>query len=241
MNYPLLRRYLLKAAVETNDPATQNHMVQLLGHLSPDSQVQRGEDDEVMDPDLSKGLPSQNKKPKGVEDLILQKAMPELVKEDSNDSGVFGKVDAPTIQKTSLWHAMCRTAPLRLKVAAYIKDTLVSELPEKVREEIRRFIPKTPKDPLVIHYGMIVRELLDRVDTQNFKSAVATVNAELGGLSKAALAKSKDELYAKLKEKYILLVNDKIVDGHHFLAKAKYFGVSSSINVVDLTPARFQS
>lgn len=248
MNYPLLRRFLLKSAAETTNPALQGDMIRLLQQVSPDAAVQEGEDDEVVAPDLHRGLPSQNQGVKGVEDLMLRKAMPELQHQNPETPEVFGKVNAPMatatsmqpMAKISMLTKIKRAARMGVKMAAYIKDITVSDLPPKVQEEVRRFIPKTPKNPVVIHYGMTVRELVDKVDIHNFKTATDAVRKDMDALTKADKKKAEDEVFKKVKEKYILLVNDQIVDGHHFLAKAKYFNVTCSLNVVDLTPARFQ-
>lgn len=241
MNFPILRRYLLKAAAETQDPRLQNDMVQLLQQLSPELAIQQQEDDEVIAPELNTGLPSQNKKIKGLEDLVMRQAMPEIQQPNPEVPEVFGKVDAPPVQiKTSMLTLLKRARAHHIKMSAYIKDTKVSDLPEKVQQDVKRFIPKDPKNPTVIHYGMMVRELADRADPQNYKSASEAVKKELDALTKAQLEEARDAFFKKAKEKYILLVNDQIVDGHHFLAKAKYFNVTNSLNVLDLTPARFQ-
>ena len=246
MNFPLLRRYVLKAAATTQDPALQNDMIQLLQQLSSGGQPTQGqniqdqEDEEVVAPDLHRGLPSQNQKPKGLEDMLMRASFPEIQQQNPETPEVFGKLDVSPIPKVSMLTLMKRASHMRIKMSAYIKDTHVSELPDKVREDIKRFIPKTPKDPIVIHYGMMVRELVDRADPQNWKSATEAVKKELDALKGAAKDEARDALFKKLKDKYILLVNDAIVDGHHFLAKARYFNVTSSLNVIDLTPARFQ-
>jgi hypothetical protein len=41
-------------------------------------------------------------------------------------------------------------------------------------------------------------------------------------------------------DKYVLLMNDRLIDGHHFLAKAEKGKVSKSLPVLDLTALRFQ-
>jgi hypothetical protein len=241
MNFPNLRRYLLKAAAETSNPHLQNDMVQLLQQLSPDQMVQQFEDDEVMAPELNTGLPSQNRQVKGPEDLLLRQAMPEIQQPNPEIPETFGKLHpiAP-IKKVSMMTMLKRAREENIKMSAYIKDTNVNDLPEKVQEDVKRFIPKSPKNPVVIHYGMMVRELLDRADPQNYKSAWEAVKKELDALSKDKRAEAREAFFKKTKDKYILLVNDAIVDGHHFLAKAKYFNVTNSLNVLDLTPARFQ-
>lgn len=242
MNFPLLRRYLLKAAAETSSPALQNDMVQLLQQLSPGQaqhSMQQHEDDEVMAPELNQGLPSQNKQIKGPEDLLLRQAMPELVLQNPETPETFGKLNGAPI-KVSMWTLFKRAGAMRIKMSAYIKDVRVSDLPDKVREDVKRFVPKASKNPIVVHYGMMVRELLDRADPQNYEAASQAVKKELDALTVADREKAKEAFFKKAKDKYILLVNDQIVDGHHFLAKAKYFNVTNSLNVIDLTPARFQ-
>lgn len=240
MNLPILRRYLLKAAAETQNPLLQNDMVQLLQQLSPEQMIQQHEDDEVMAPELNTGMPSENKVIKGPEDLLFRQAMPELSQPNPETPETFGKVNPLVGTKVSMMTLLKRARAEKVKMSAYIKDTNVTDLPEKVQADVRRFIQKSPKNPTVIHYGMMVRELLDRVDPQNYKAAWEAVKKELDSLSKDKRAEARDAFYKKAKEKFILLVNDQIVDGHHFLAKAKYFNITSSLDVLDLTPARFQ-
>ncbi|NBQ69477.1 MAG: hypothetical protein EBU46_11895 [Nitrosomonadaceae bacterium] len=84
---------------------------------------------------------------------------------------------------------------------------------------------------------MVVKELLPKVDRHNFDLAMAHIKKDWDGRDADKL---KDEVYEQAKKKYILILNDSIIDGHHFLAKAKYAGLTSSLNVVDLTPVRFQ-
>lgn len=233
MSYQLLREFLLKAALATPDTGLQRDMVDLLTTLPPTI------DREIVAPELEASTPGRTEEVKGVEDLLLQKALPELERLDPQSVEVFGKsTPTPPVVKTSMWE-LCKRA--HLKMSAYIKDVRVKDLPEKVQEDVRRFISKGVKNPIVIHYGMMSRELLDRVDPQNFKAASEAVNRELAALPKDKLAEAKDAFFKKAQQKYILLVNDQIVDGHHFLAKARYFDITSSLNVLDLTPARFQT
>lgn len=201
--------------------------------------MQQHEDDEVMAPELNQGLPSQHNHVKGPEDMVLRKAMPELVLPNPETPETFGKLNGAPV-KVSMLTLMKRAARSHIKMSAYIKDIRVSDLPERVREDVKRFVPKEAKNPVVVHYGMMVRELLDRVDPQNFDAATKAVKKELDTQSPEDREKARDALFKKTKDKYIILVNDQIVDGHHFLAKAKYFNVTNSLNVIDLTPARFQ-
>lgn len=344
MDFPLLRRYLLKAAVATTDPALQNNMIRLLQQVSPGAPTdevaaQEHKETEVVAPDLNHCLPSQNQKPKGVEDLMLRQALPEIQQPNPETPEVFGKVNVPDsakVTKVSMWQALtkktknqsntvglnqthsngvpgayfvddsctdcdlCReTAPnnfkrdaakgvayvfkqpsnpqessqcsaakntcpvkaikrkafltkvsmwtvlkrateMRVKMSAYIKDVRIADLPKEIHEDINRFIPKDSENAQVIHYGLTLKELLDRVDPHNFKSAQKFVKAQLGEIDEPTRQKIYKELREKANNKYVLMVNDKVVDGHHFLAKAKHVGFTNSINVLDLTPARFQ-
>lgn len=119
------------------------------------------------------------------------------------------------------------------QASAFIKDIEFKDLPPKVKLEVARFIPATPTTAFV-HYGLVVRELVPKVDRANFTQAEAHI--------KKLPAKDLEinTLLNQAKLKYILLLNDKIIDGHHFLAKCKAAGISSSLHVLDLTPARFQ-
>ena len=49
-----------------------------------------------------------------------------------------------------------------------------------------------------------------------------------------------DDFQDMAHDKYVMLLNDRIVDGHHFLALAKALNISSSLRALDLTPLRFQ-
>ena len=247
MNFPLLKRYLLKAAAETTDPALQNNMVQLLSSLSSgggaqqqDASMKDNQDDSVIAPELSQGLPNQKSKIQGVEDLMMHKALPELLHRNPEKPEMFGKLTTPTQTKVSVWTQLKRASKTKIKLAAYIKDVKVADLPIKLQDELQTFISKDVKNPTVIHYGMMVKELLDRADLHNLKAASEHVTAQYGKLDKTDKEKAKQRFFDQAKDKYIFLVNDTIVDGHHFLAKAKFFNVTNSLNVLDLTPARFQ-
>lgn len=114
--------------------------------------------------------------------------------------------------------------------SAHFADVEVKDLPLKVQKEIERFADVSA-DTKLIHYGMVVKELLSKVDKHNFEQAEKHLKDE---------KINEDEFYKKLPNKYLLLVNDKLVDGHHYLARAKKLGVTSSLNVLDLSPVRFQ-
>lgn len=199
--------------------------------------MQAGEDEQVADPHLegehqhqlnSDGSPQQ----KDELDQLFLKVMPE-VKIDEQNKDVktqeplkeFGGVKVET------------SAPPETKLAsAFIRDAVVTSLPDHVQEDIGKFSP-TKKSVTVIQYGMVVKELLPKVDRHNFDVAEAHVKREFEGKD---LKKLKDEFHEKAKTKFILILNDGVIDGHHFLAKAKQLNITSSLNVLDLTPIRFQ-
>jgi hypothetical protein len=118
--------------------------------------------------------------------------------------------------------------------AAYVEDMAIEGLPKNVQADIARFINAKPGDK-VIHYGMVASELAMMADLPNLKLARANV-------SKLEKAKAAKMVFDQLKkgEKFVLILNGKVVDGHHFIAKAERGGVTSSLDVIDLTPLRFQ-
>ncbi len=118
------------------------------------------------------------------------------------------------------------------KFSAYIEDMTFGSLPKEVQKDVQRFVTAEKGTP-VVHYGMTVKELLGKADPENLKAA----RKALGTLR---ASKAADEVINRTKDgsKYVLIMNDRIVDGHHFLAKAERGGVTSSLNVLDLTPAR---
>lgn len=117
--------------------------------------------------------------------------------------------------------------------SSYIRDVPIKHLPKNVQEDIAKFI-KVKANTHVSHYGMVADELVGKADPHNLASA--RVNVEKG-MSKSAAA---DEVHKRRETKPLLMMNDRIVDGHHFLAKAIHGKVTSSLHVIDLTPARFQ-
>jgi hypothetical protein len=121
------------------------------------------------------------------------------------------------------------------KFSAYIEDMTFSGLPKEVQKDVLRFVDAEKGTP-VVHYGMTVKELIGKADPENLKAA----RKALGTLRASRAA---DEVLGKIKDgsKYVLLMNDRIVDGHHHLAKAERAGVTSSLNVLDLTPARLST
>lgn len=125
--------------------------------------------------------------------------------------------------------------PSPTSFSAFIEDMTFSALSKDVQTEVLRFVDAKKGTP-VVHYGMGVKELLAKADAVNLASA----RKALGTLR---ASRARDEVLGKIKDgsKYILLMNDRIVDGHHFLAKAERGNVTSSLNVLDLTPARLST
>lgn len=124
------------------------------------------------------------------------------------------------------------------KVAgSFTTDIEIQKLPKSVQETVLRLVPTANKRTKVVQYGMVVGEMVPKVDHHNFKAAQKNISDKLKKNGKRALA---DEFQSKVDSKYILILNDRIIDGHHHLAKAKALGISSSLKALDLTPARFQ-
>jgi len=139
------------------------------------------------------------------------------------------------LQKVMHDYGLRRTGgliPPRPRAAsAFIHDIRIADLPKEVQKDIEHFVQD--KKGHVIQYGMVVPELVKKVDPENYKTAK-------GHVADKSDKELEKEIYEKSKNKYILLVNDRIVDGHHFLAKADKLGVTRTLKVLDLTPLRFQ-
>lgn len=179
-------------------------------------QLMRGQQEEqVADADLMKTENPEFQVKNPIEDIdqMLHSAMPEIVEDED-------VVNADNQNKTA---------------AAYVKDRPLKEV-LKV-DDIERFA-KGAKDVLVVQYGMVVKELISKADPHNLAVARAHIKKEWDGRRLSSL---KDEVYEQAKEKFVLILNDRIIDGHHFLAKAEKAGLTSSVNVIDLTPVRFQT
>ncbi len=121
------------------------------------------------------------------------------------------------------------------KLSAFIGDLSVGELPEDTRAEIKRILGTNGHtDALkVIKYGMVASELERMADPHNLESAQKHLRYCTNG-------SCADEVHEN-EDKHILVNNGRVVDGHHFLAKALKGKVSKSLPVIDLTPARFQT
>ena len=209
MNIQSLQPFIKESAKSTNIK------VKLAAESLLDEVITGQQDEEIPQPELhSPGHDSPlNDKPKDELDVKLDKWMPDLAKPETNDS-LFGKT-----------------------AASFTADVPISSLNKTTQADILKFIPSASKSNKVIQYGMVVEELLPKIDKHNFDNAQEHVKAEETKTGRRTVA---DKFQSKLPDKYILLINDKIIDGHHFLAMAKLLNISNSLKVLDLTPVRFQ-
>lgn len=117
--------------------------------------------------------------------------------------------------------------------SAFVGDFMLGELPPQVWETVRQFVPEVEETSMVARYGMTVPELLQKADPHNLETA-------RHHLRNAGVRECKVGVLER-KDKYVLVMNDRIIDGHHHLAKAEKGKVTSSLAVLDLTPLRFQA
>jgi len=119
-------------------------------------------------------------------------------------------------------------------MAAYMGDIFVGDLPEGTRAEIARILGTNGHTNALraVKYGMVASELERMADAHNLESAQKNLRYCSNG-------SCSEEVHAN-QEKHILVNNGRIVDGHHYLAKALKGKVTKSLHVIDLTPTRFQ-
>lgn len=120
-----------------------------------------------------------------------------------------------------------------VEFSSFVRDIPIKHLPANVQSEIGRFV-KTKPGMMVSHYSMVADELVGKCDPHNL--ATAKLNVEKRMSQKAA----REEVHGRREKKPVLIMNDRVVDGHHFIGKAMHGKVSSSLHVIDLTPSRFQ-
>ena len=118
--------------------------------------------------------------------------------------------------------------------SSFVKDIRFKDLPSRARVDIRAFHPGMKSNTRLAHYGMTTKELASKADPHN----LAAARKNVGNMSRKACA---DEVYQNRGKKFVLLNNDKMVDGHHYVAKAERGRVTASLHVIDLTPSRFQT
>jgi hypothetical protein len=209
MDFQKLDRFLKKASESPNSELRKKADAFL------DQLIENQEDGQVAVPEFeSKEKGPDSQAHKDIVDQMLLPAFKDLAVSEQDDS-TFGKVGS-----------------------AYTSDIPIKDLPEGTRNDIIRLVPiATNNKAKIVQYGMVVDELLPKVDKHNFEVAEEHVKKDLASQSKRVLG---DKFQEKLKDKYILLLNDTIVDGHHFLALAKVLNITCSLRVLDLTPIRFQ-
>lgn len=119
-------------------------------------------------------------------------------------------------------------------MAAYMGDVLVSELPESTQAEIAAILGTNGNTGSlkVIKYGMTVAELLKMADPDNLEAA----RKRLKYCTNGACA---DEVHANT-EKHVIVQNNRVIDGCHFIARSEKGKVTRSLPVIDISPARFQ-
>ena len=209
MNLHNLKPFLTKAG-ESRNPQIKKRADNLL-----EAVMAAQEEEQVVAPDLHDESPDaaiKDQKKDQVDQLLLP-AFPELSKEDGIDSS-FGKA-----------------------ASAFVTDICLRDLPKETKEAIAKLTPVTNTSAKVVQYGMVVDELLPKVDHHNYESATEHIKKDFAEKGKRAMG---DKFQEKIKNKFILLLNDCIVDGHHFLALAHQLGITCSLRVLDLTPMRFQ-
>lgn len=206
--------------------AAQNFQDLLLDHQ---------EDDQIQDAAVqqtSEGITPN--KPKEVEDELLCNAMPELVLPDKGDLSPFGRAQTNNNQASP--SGVTYMDLMKKNASAYLGDVSLDSLPDQTQEDIEKLTGVTGKVK-VVTYGAVASELITKADKQNLDTAILHIKKDYVGKN---LKAEKEKFFDKAKNKYIVILNDKIIDGHHFLARAKELGITNSLKVVDLTPVRFQ-
>jgi hypothetical protein len=130
------------------------------------------------------------------------------------------------------WMPRRKAERQKTSFSAFFGDTAISDLPKAVRTTVAKFVKVKP-GVKVCRFGMVLDELVLAADPAN----LATAREHLKSKSKQAAA---TEFYSRQNKKFILVLNGRVVDGHHFIALAERAGATSSLQVLDLTPVRFQ-
>lgn len=118
--------------------------------------------------------------------------------------------------------------------SAYIGDILAGDLPQSTQNDIANILGTngTTGKLKLIKYGMVPSELEKMADAHNLESAQRHIK------NMPNYACSQDVHGDQ--DKHVLIQNNKVIDGHHFIAKALKGNVTKSLPVIDLSPARFQ-
>lgn len=124
--------------------------------------------------------------------------------------------------------------PSPARLSAFIGDFPVHSLPDDVQAAIQQTLGQGDHaSKLVSKLGMTVPELVNMADQHNLETARNHV--------KRGTVKGYAQEVHSNATKHILVMNGRVVDGHHFLAKAEMGRVSKSLAVIDLSPVRFQT
>lgn len=110
-------------------------------------------------------------------------------------------------------------------LSAFMGDVMLASLPADTQAEIERIAPGSR----LRKFGMTVSELLPKADPHNMDAARKRIRYCRNGAC-------AEEVYAN-SEKHVLMMNDRVVDGHHYLAKAEKGRVTKSLPVIDIIPA----
>ena len=131
-----------------------------------------------------------------------------------------------------------KLAPTRkglVEASAHLDDVRLTDLPEDTVDTIRNFIHVSPRSRLSVpRYSMTTGELVHKTDPHNLEAA----REKMKDVEPEAAAQ---EVRGRQDVKHILLMNDRVIDGHHFIAKAERGGYTAGLKVLDLTSARFQA
>lgn len=209
MNLKNLQDFLVKSA------ASKNRLLKKRADDLLDTMVAQQQFEQVTAPEIhGQGQDAANKSQKKDEvDALILPAFQDLAQAEGVESS-FGKA-----------------------ASAYMSDVAIKDLPKATQTDIARLIPVSNPKARIVQYGMVVDELLPKVDSHNFEVAEEHVKSDITTKGKRAMG---DQFQDKVKAKYILMLNDRIIDGHHYLALAKVLGITCSLRVLDLTPIRFQ-
>lgn len=130
---------------------------------------------------------------------------------------------------------MPQNFPLSLRQASsFIGEVHFKDLAKEIQDDITTFI-QPEEDAILLHYVVVPEELKLKADPANLATAMEHAKEYLNGKD---LEKEKGDLIGK--DKAILIQNDKVVDGHHHLAKALELGVTSALKCIDMTPHKYQ-
>lgn len=156
-------------------------------------------------------------------------AISEEEKRATKALAAFGRLLATRKSRGEEFKALLSPAAIK---SAFLGDAQVSELPQSVQATIAQFAASSPASK-IIRYQMTVPELICKADQHNLETARDHVQ-------KMGVAESANEV-GERPDKFILVLNDRIIDGHHHLAKAERGKITRSLPVVDLTPLRYQT